>query len=91
MTRTGDRRAARREARKRRAELRLFDAAWTYGAAFDTRDAPVLRQPGDSELAEVPSEEALADLVAAALHFAMVVPRPRRRRQRRRRTMVASR
>lgn len=84
MTRTADRRAARREARKGRAERRLFDAAWAYADAFDTRGAPVLRLPGDSEVAEVPNEEALADFVAAGLHFAMVVPRPPRRRRRRR-------
>jgi hypothetical protein len=83
MTRTADRRAARREARKRRAERRLFDAAWTFGDAFDTRSAPVL--PGDSELTEVSIVESRAELEAAALHFCIVVPRPPPRRRRRRR------
>jgi hypothetical protein len=72
MTRVADRRAARREARKRRAELRLFGAAWKYGAAFDARAcAPILAPPG-------------AALVAAALHFAWAVPPPYRGRRGRR-------
>jgi hypothetical protein len=88
MTRVADRRAARREARKRRAELRLFGAAWKYGTAFDARAcAPILAPPGAAEVEDVPdadTDELLADLVAAALHFAWAVsPQSRRRRGRR--------
>lgn len=98
MTRLSDRKAARREARKRRAELRLFDAAWGYAADFDEPDHPVLatspvdRRPtrarGDvgQRLPEEPEhEEMLAELMAAALHFAWMVPRKRRRHRPRRR------
>jgi hypothetical protein len=85
MTRTTDRKAARREARTRRAELRLFAAAWRYTAAFDLRTrAPVLASPGAAEQPEVPSVvELFAELEAAVFHFAEVVPRPQRRRRRR--------
>jgi hypothetical protein len=85
MTRTADRTAARREGRRRRAELRLFRACWRYHAALD-RDtrAPLLASPGAAERPEVPSiVELLAELEAAALHFAEVVPAPRPRRRRR--------
>jgi len=82
MTRGADRTAARREARKRRAELRLFAASWRYAAAFDPRTrAPVLASPGAAELPEVPSVvELFAELEAAAFHFAEVVPPLRRAR-----------
>ena len=85
MTRTADRTAARREGRRRRAELRLFRASWRYAAALD-RDtrAPLLASPGAAERPEVPSVvELLAELEAAALHLAEVVPEPRSRRGRR--------
>jgi hypothetical protein len=87
MTRTADRRAARREARKRRAELRLFGAARTYAAGFDARAcAPLLPLPGELDDKDGPSlDELLAELVAAALNYAWVVPLPRRRRRVRRR------
>jgi hypothetical protein len=95
MTRVADRRAARREARKRRAELRLFGAAWKYGAAFDARAcAPILAPPGVAEISDVPeadTDELLADLVAAALHFAWAVPPPSQRRRRRRSMRSAAR
>jgi hypothetical protein len=67
MTRVADRRAARREARKRRAELRLFGAAWKYGAGFDARAcAPILirRAPPRSRTFRHDTDELLADLVA---------------------------
>jgi len=99
MNRVADRKAARREARKRRAELRLFNAAWGYSENFDERgDAPVLAEPGDARGRALPRggaslelpeglshDEMLAELIAAALHFGLMVPRPRLRRRRRRR------
>ena len=95
MTRIADRRAARREARKRRAELGLFTAAWKYGAAFDARAcAPILAPPGAAQVPDVPDadcDELLADLVAAALHFAWAVPPPSHRRRRRRSIKPAAR
>jgi len=85
MTRAQDRTAARREGRKRRAELRLFDACWRYAAGFDRNTrAPLLASAAAAERPEVPSVvELLAGLEAAALHFAGAVPRPRWRRRRR--------
>lgn len=88
MTRVADRTAARREARKRRAELRLFAACRRYAAAFDSRTrAPVLASPDAAEHAESPSVvELLAELEAAVFNFAeMVPPAPSRRHRRRRR------
>jgi hypothetical protein len=84
MTRAQDRTAARREGRKRRAELRLFDACWRYAAGFDRNTrAPLLASAAAAERPEVPSVvELLAGLEAAALHFAEAVPRPRWRRRR---------
>jgi hypothetical protein len=85
MTRTQDRAAARREGRKRRAELRLFHACWRYAAAFDRNTrAPLLASASAAERPEVPNVvELLAELEAAALHFVEVVPPPHRRRRRR--------
>ena len=86
MTRVADRTVARREARTRRAELRLFAASWRYASAFDPRTrAPVLASPDAAEHAEFPSVvELLAELEAAVFHFADVVPGPRRHGRRRR-------
>ncbi len=87
MTRAADRTAARREARTRRAERRLFAASWRYAAAFDPQTrAPVLASPDAAELPEVPNMvELFAELEAAVFHFAEVVPVPTPRRRRRRR------
>lgn len=88
MTRTADRTAARREGRRRRAELRLFRASWRYAAAIDRRTgAPLLASTSAVERPEVPGVvELLTELEAAALHFAEVVPPPRPRRRRAKRS-----
>jgi len=86
MTRIADRTAAKREARKRRAELRLFAAARRYAAAFDHQTgAPVLASPDAAERPEVPGVvELFTELEAAVLYFAEMVPPPQRHRRRRR-------
>jgi hypothetical protein len=83
MSRAADRAAARREARVRRAELRLFAASRAYAARLDrVSGAPLLETPGASDAPEVPSVVVLlAELEAAALHFAEVAPAPSRRRR----------
>ena len=86
MSRRADRKAVQREARARRAERRLFWAAWRYAAKFDLSSRePLLNPLGESETAEVPSVvELLAELEVAVLHFAATIPAPSPRRRRRR-------
>lgn len=85
MSRAADRRAARREARSRRAELRLFTAARSYSEVLDRRAAGVTVEGETIDAPELPGMiAALTELEAAALNFAEVVPRPARRRGRRR-------
>jgi hypothetical protein len=88
VSRAADRAAARREARVRRAELRLFRAARAYAAKFDRNSgAPLLRAPVTSDTPEVPSVVVLlAELEAAALHYADVAPALRRGLRRRQRS-----
>jgi hypothetical protein len=75
MSRATDRAAARREARIRRAELRLFTAARRYRDALD-------RAAADPQAAaQVAETEALTALEAAALHYGETAPPPRRRRR----------
>jgi hypothetical protein len=83
VSRAADRAAARREARVRRAELRLFRAARAYAVKFDRNSgAPLLRASLTSDTPEVPSVVALlTELEAAALHYADVAPALRRRRR----------
>lgn len=76
MSRVADRAAARREARLRRAELRVLAASRHYADALDRA-----ADDGGPE-AQGAATEALTDLEAAALHYAGIAPRPRRRRRR---------
>lgn len=87
MSRVSDRTAARREARARRAELRLFAAARAYRAHIDRGASPLIdTSPDASATPELPTFiERLTELEAAALHFANVVPSLQRRRRRNRR------
>lgn len=78
MTRLADRTAARREARLRRAELRVLAMSRAYADALDEVTTETL-DAGDR------ATEALTALEAAALHYAAVAPRPTRRRRRARR------
>lgn len=85
MSRAADRVAARREARVRRAELRLFAAARAYAEQID-RTASTSSLTGDGG---APSEsgavvDALAELEAAALRYAEIAPARRRHRRGRR-------
>lgn len=79
MSRRADRVAARREARLRRAELRVLAACRSYGEALDL----AAEDPGAE--AQGAATEALTDLEAAALRYAEIAPRPARRRRRARR------
>jgi len=84
VTRAADRAAARREARARRAELRLFAASRAYAARLDRAAAHATVDPAPDPEPQLPSVvAALADLEAAALHFAEVVPASARGRRRR--------
>lgn len=76
MSRAMDRTAARREARIRRAELRLFAAARWYTAAVDRAAVDPLTPAQDE------ATEALAEFEGAGLRFAEVSPAPARRRAR---------
>lgn len=87
MSRVSDRTAARREARARRAELRLFAAARSYATHIDRVVSPLTDTSAEaSATPELPSFiERLTELEAAALNFANVVPSlPRRSRRNRR-------
>ncbi len=79
MSRATDRTAARREARIRRAELRLFAAARRYSSALDRAAVDPLAPlaPAQDE-----ATEALAEFEGAGLRFAEVSPAPARRRAR---------
>lgn len=85
MSRASDRLAARREARVRRAELRLFAAARAYARRLDCFSSSPLTEAISEASAEpeLPSViELLTEMEAAALNFANVVPAGSRRRQR---------
>ncbi len=77
MSRAADRTAARREARVRRAELRLFATSRRYADALEDAAADPMAP------AQASSSLALADLEAAALNYAEIAPAARRRRRRR--------
>ncbi|MBE7524687.1 MAG: hypothetical protein HS109_20290 [Burkholderiales bacterium] len=76
MSRRSDRAAARRAARIRRAELRLFAAARRFSVALDGCAVEPVEHGGEVM-------RALAELDAAALRFADVSPARKRRRRRR--------
>jgi hypothetical protein len=79
VSRLRDRIAARREARLRRAELRVLAVSRAFAAAVEsTAAAPLDPTAGDDVV------RARADLEAAALRYSELVPQSRRRRRRRR-------
>ena len=76
MTRAQDRTAARREARVRRAELRLFAAARAFSGAVER--AAEAEEGEDNDVIA-----ARCALEAAAHRYSEIAPPPRRRRRRR--------
>jgi hypothetical protein len=80
VSRARDRIAARREARLRRAELRVLATARAFGAAVDS----AAREPFDPTQGD-DVVTARATLEAAALRYSELAPARRGRRRRRRR------